>query len=405
VTGFGEPLLWGLTGVDLVLVLAGVSFAVAGFRRGLVVGVLSFVGLVGGGGVGMLAAPPLVGQVQAGLRQSVAAVVIVLVAAVVGQTIAGMVGYRVRSVLTWRPARLVDATLGAVVSVTAMLLVVWFLAGALRQSPVSSFSTMVRESSVITAVDEVVPDPARSWFGSFRGLLNEGEFPRVFSGLSPERILPVDPPDLSQAETPEIAAAAQSVLKVTGNAQACGRQVVGTGFVYSPERVMTNAHVVAGVEAPAVQILGEGRTYDARVVAFDPRRDLAVLAVPGLEAAPLDFTTGGERGDDAVAAGFPRSGPFDLAPARIRERIDARGPDIYNSSQVTREVFSLFAEIEPGNSGGPLLAADGSVYGVIFAKSLDDAQTGYAITAEEASAVAQAGIEAASPVGTGACAA
>lgn len=399
----GMPVLLGLTVVDLLLLVAALIFAVSGFRRGFVVGALSVAGFLGGGIAGMLAAPVLVGRMTPGLGQSLAAVVIVLVAAVVGQAVTARLGDRLRSVLTWRPARFIDAALGAALSVTAMLLVVWFVAGALRTSPALPLSALVRESTVINAVDRAVPDPARGWFGSFRGLLAESAFPRVFAGLGPERILPVEPPDLSGAQTEAIAEAAESVVEVSGAAADCGRQLVGSGFVYAPERVMTNAHVVAGVDSPRLQVLGTGRSYDAQVVVFDPDRDLAVLAVPDLDVPPLDFSSAGQRGDDAAAAGFPGSGPFVLEPARIRERLDARGRDIYNDAQVTREIFSLFTDIEPGNSGGPLIAPDGSVYGVIFAASLDDPQTGYAITAEEAGSVASAGVEATARVGTGPC--
>jgi S1-C subfamily serine protease len=151
-------------------------------------------------------------------------------------------------------------------------------------------------------------------------------------------------------------------------------------------------------------VRGQGPTLDARVVVFDPERDLAVLYVPDLEARPLAFDKSGRRGAQAVVAGFPQGGPFRLEPARIRDIIKARGPDIYHQRQVTREVFSLYADVEPGNSGGPLLAPDGDVYGIIFAKSLDDPNTGYALTAKEAAPVVAAGRNRKAQTSTGSCA-
>ena len=124
------------------------------------------------------------------------------------------------------------------------------------------------------------------------------------------------------------------------------------------------------------------------MVVFDPQRDLAVLYVPDLSRRRARL-----RRRAVAAATRPSSpasrggGPFRLEPARIRDTIEARGPDIYHRNQVTREVFSLYADVEPGNSGGPLLTPEGDVYGVVFAKSLDDPETGYALTADEVAPV------------------
>lgn len=149
---------------------------------------------------------------------------------------------------------------------------------------------------------------------------------------------------------------------------------------------MTNAHVVGGVDEPTVQIGGEGRLYDAKVVLYDWQRDIAVLDVPDLDAEPLRFTGTDDdagSGDSAIVAGFPENGAYDVRSARIRGRIDANGPDIYHRGTVRRDVYSLYATVRQGNSGGPLLTPDGKVYGVVFAKSLDDPDTGYALTADE----------------------
>ncbi|CAM5263354.1 MarP family serine protease OS=Streptomyces cyaneofuscatus OX=66883 GN=G3I52_18490 PE=4 SV=1 [Streptomyces cyaneofuscatus] len=149
---------------------------------------------------------------------------------------------------------------------------------------------------------------------------------------------------------------------------------------------MTNAHVVGGVSEPTVQIGGEGRLYDAKVVLYDWQRDIAVLDVPDLRATPLEFTgpnDDAQSGDSAIVAGFPENGAYDVRSARVRARIDANGPDIYQRGTVLRDVYSLYATVRQGNSGGPLLTPDGKVYGVVFAKSLDDPDTGYALTADE----------------------
>jgi S1-C subfamily serine protease len=269
---------------------------------------------------------------------------------------------------------------------------------------VPALSRQISDSRVITAVDGVVPEKASTLFSSFRRILDDNSLPTVFGGLSPERIRPVQPPEPEVARRAAIRRASASVVEIAGTASSCSRRLDGTGFVISAQHVLTNAHVVAGVDRPNVRVGGEGRRLLARVVVFDPQRDLAVLFVPNLRAAPLDFDRGGGRGDTAVVAGFPQGGPFRLEPARVRDTIQARGPDIYHRTQVTREVFSLFADVEPGNSGGPLLAADGDVYGVIFAKSLDDPNTGYALTADEAAPVVRAGRSRTTQTSTGSCA-
>ncbi len=377
--------------IDLLLVISALSFAFSGYRQGFVVGVLAFVGFLGGGVIGLLFAPSVVQRLDPGVFQSLVAIALVLLAATVGQVTLAWLGAMVRDRITWRPARVVDAGLGALVSVVALLLVSWFLASSLRPGPVPALSRQIGDSRIITAVDGVMPESADTLFSSFRRVLDDSGLPTVFGGLSPERIRAVDPPKAEVARRPAIRKASASVVEIEGTARSCSRRLDGSGFVISPQHVLTNAHVVAGVTRPNVRVGGVGNRLPARVVVFDPERDLAVLYVPDLRAAALDFDAGGGRGDSGVVAGFPQGGPFQLEPARIRDTIQARGPDIYQRNQVTREVFSLYADVEPGNSGGPLLTPSGDVYGVVFAKSLDDPETGYALTADEVAPVVTAG--------------
>jgi S1-C subfamily serine protease len=198
-----------------------------------------------------------------------------------------------------------------------------------------------------------------------------------------------------------VRAARADIVKVRGIAPSCRRQLEGSGFVFAHERVMTNAHVLAGVRSPTVE--ANGRTYDAFVVLYDSKRDIAVLDVPGLGNKPLVFAGVANAGDSAVVAGYPQDGPFTAGAARVRSREQLRGPDIYQSSTVTRGIYSLRAKIRNGNSGGPLLAPDGRVYGVVFATSVDDPDTGYALTAGEVAVDARSGATATQPVSTRGC--
>ncbi|WLQ34649.1 MarP family serine protease [Streptomyces castrisilvae] len=376
--------------LDILLLAGAVWFAVIGYRQGFVVGILSVIGFLGGGLVAIYLLPVLWDQVTDGSEVSstaaVVAVVIVIVCASVGQAFTTHLGNKLRRHITWSPARALDATGGALVNVVAMLLVAWLIGSALAGTSLPTLGKEVRSSSVLLGVSRVLPPQASTWFTDFSSVLAQNGFPQVFSPFANEPITEVRAPDPALVGSPVAARAKQSIVKVVGTAPSCGKVLEGTGFVFSDRRVMTNAHVVGGVDEPTVQIGGQGRLYDAKVVLYDWRRDIAVLDVPDLDVKPLQFATtdnDAETGDSAIVAGFPENGAYDVRSARVRARIDANGPDIYHRGTVRRDVYSLYTTVRQGNSGGPLLTPEGKVYGVVFAKSLDDPDTGYALTADE----------------------
>lgn len=376
--------------LDILLLAGAVWFAVIGYRQGFVVGILSVIGFLGGGLVAIYLLPVLWDQVTDGSEVSstaaVVAVVIVIVCASVGQAFTTHLGNKLRRHITWSPARALDATGGALVNVVAMLLVAWLVGSALAGTSLPTLGKEVRSSSVLLGVSRVMPPQASTWFTDFSSVLAQNGFPQVFSPFANEPITEVRAPDPALVGSPVAARAKQSIVKVVGTAPSCGKVLEGTGFVFSDRRVMTNAHVVGGVDEPTVQIGGQGRLYDAKVVLYDWRRDIAVLDVPDLDVKPLQFATtdnDAETGDSAIVAGFPENGAYDVRSARVRARIDANGPDIYHRGTVRRDVYSLYTTVRQGNSGGPLLTPEGKVYGVVFAKSLDDPDTGYALTADE----------------------
>ncbi|EFE76408.1 MarP family serine protease [Streptomyces filamentosus] len=376
--------------LDILLLLAAVWFAVIGYRQGFVVGILSVIGFLGGGLVAVYLLPVIWNRVTEDAEVSTAvaigAVVVVIICASIGQAFTTHLGNKLRRYITWSPARALDATGGALVNVVAMLLVAWMIGLLLAGTSLPTLGKEVRNSSVLLGVDRVMPDQAPTWFQDFSSVLAQNGFPQVFSPFANEPITEVKAPDPALVGSPVAARAKKSIVKVVGTAPSCGKVLEGTGFVFSERRVMTNAHVVGGVDEPTVQIGGEGRLYDAKVVLYDWQRDIAVLDVPDLRARPLQFTgpdDDAETGDSAIVAGFPENGAYDVRSARVRARINADGPDIYHRGTVRRDVYSLFATVRQGNSGGPLLTPDGKVYGVVFAKSLDDPDTGYALTADE----------------------
>ncbi|MFD6226968.1 MarP family serine protease [Streptomyces sp. NPDC060232] len=377
--------------LDILLLLAAVWFAIVGYRQGFVVGILSVIGFLGGGLIAVSLLPLVWDRMtddgtQVSTTVVVITVVAIIVCASIGQALTTHLGSRLRRQITWSPARALDATGGALVNVVAMLLVAWMIGLLLAQTSLPSVAREVRNSKVLLGVSQVLPHQAEGWFSDFSSALERNGFPQVFSPFSNEPITEVRAPDPALATSPVADVAKRSIVKVVGTAPSCSKVLEGTGFVFAPGKVMTNAHVVGGVSEPTVQIGGEGKLYDGKVVLYDWERDIAVLDVPKLKAPPLEFTDkDAASGSDAIVAGFPENGAYDVRSARVRGRINANGPDIYHRGTVRRDVYSLFATVRQGNSGGPLLTPEGKVYGVVFAKSLDDPNTGYALTVDEIS--------------------
>ena len=390
--------------LDVVLIVATIMFAIGGFRQGFVTATLSFFGFFGGAVIGAQLADPIAGRLSQESSWRIAvAVAVVLALALLGQVLAVSLGNQLRSRLTWRPAQAVDAVLGAVVSAIAVLLVFWMVATPLASAPYPRVSSAVRDSQVIRGVDDVVPRQVRSLYSSLRDAVRSYDFPEVFGPLVPTRVRSVPRPDPKVLQSPAVATAHPSVVKITGLAESCARRVEGSGFVYAPNRIITNAHVVAGIDQPSVQVDGDRR--EATVVLYDPDRDVAILYVPDLGLRPLPFASRPvDTNADAIVLGYPEDGPFFAGAARIRDRMEIRGPDIYNDRTVTREVYSIYGDVRSGNSGGPLIAPDGSVLGVIFAAAVDQQFTGFALTAAEVAADARTGANSTAEVSTGDCA-
>lgn len=388
--------------LDGLLVVGAIVYALSGYHQGFVVGSASTAGLLFGGFIGVKATPLLLDSFHPGLQVSFAALLVVLVAAFVGQGLGAFLGGRVRSALTWRPARVVDALSGSALSVSAMLLIAWVLGVAVSGVQVRALNQEVRTSVVLRTVDSVLPGGSDGVLSAFNSLVDSSRFPRYLEPFAPERIKDVPPPARGIARRPAVAGAQGSVVKVLGAAPACGRNLEGSGFVYRTGRVMTNAHVVAGVDDPVVRL--DDVDHPAQVVYYDPAVDVAVLDVPDLGAPALRFADPAESEDPAAVLGFPENGPYDVQPARVRDTQTLRSPDIYGDGTVYRDTYSVYALVRQGNSGGPLVDRGGEVLGVIFAASITDDRTGYALTVDELRAAATSGASSTDPVDTGDCA-
>jgi S1-C subfamily serine protease len=387
--------------LDWLLVLLVLAYAVSGYWQGFITGAFATIGLIAGGLLGIWLAPLVLGRLDPSVGVSLLAVLVVLLCASFGQALLQYVGGRAREGITWQPVRAIDAVGGAVLSVVAVLVVTWMLGVAISGSRIPGIGPMVRNSAVLGKVNEVMPQQAQTALRAFNDVVGQSFFPSYLEPFAPERIVNVAPAPKRVLENPDVVRAKVSVYKVRGN-NTCGQGVEGSGFLYAPNRLMTNAHVVAGVGSPKV-VVGDG-TRSATVVYYNPRIDVAVLAVPDLDGLTLPFDTTGRSKQNAAALGFPQDGPYDAEPIRIRAEQKLRSPDIYGNSSVTREVFSLRGLIRPGNSGGPLVSTSGKVLGLVFAASVTDPQTGYALTADQVSGPAASGIRADKQVSTGDCA-
>lgn len=386
--------------LDWCLVVLALAYALSGYWQGFVTGAFATIGLILGGLLGIWLAPILLGDASPSLLVSLGALLVVLVCASVGQGVLQYAGSKVRSRLTWQPVRAVDAVGGAALSVVAVLVVAWMLGVAISGSRIPGLSPQVRNSEVLFQVNKVMPLRAQETLRGFDKVVGESFFPRYLEPFAPERIVNVAPAPAGVVRTAAVRNAERSVFKIRSNNK-CGSGVEGTGFLYAPRRMMTNAHVVAGVDDPMVQV--GSRMVSASVVYYNPRVDIAVLSVPSLEGPTIGFDRSGAPAKAGAVLGYPEDGPFDAEPARIRAQQKLRSPDIYGNGTVFRQVFSLRSLIRRGNSGGPLVSTQGKVFGVVFAASVTDTQTGYALTADQVAEGATIGITATRKVSTQEC--
>ncbi|WP_326583351.1 MarP family serine protease [Streptomyces sp. NBC_00481] len=386
--------------LDILLMLVILAYAASGYRRGLVAGCVSLAGFVGGAATGVWVLPWMMELVEAGTPgATVTAVLTVLVPGVIGHELAGRLALRLRREIDRSPLRVADGIGGAAANTVAVLIVAWVAASVLGASSSPVVTNSIRNSALLGAVQNTMPDTTPAWFSDATSALTEAGFPQVFNPFENEATAEVAKPSGDSVTAAATGAAKRSTVKIEGVAGTQGRE--GSGFVYATEHVMTNAHVVAGIDDPSVRVGGVGKAYEAKVVLFDPDKDVAVLYVPGLEAPLLRLDDGAKRGDAAVVAGYPEDGGLDLQAATVASRIDATGRNIYNTDSVTRDIYSIRSTVRPGNSGGPLLTTEGQVFGVVFARSTSDAETGYVLTVDEVASDAERAANATAAVDTG----
>ena len=385
--------------IDIVLIALLAIALITGLSRGF----LATIGFFAGLSVGAVAAywvTPFVGQwitepAWRGPAMIGAGILLLLIGSGLGSALGGFFRRGADRIKLRVPERL----LGGVVNVAAAALAVSFVAGSLTPVGVPVVSAALGSSAVIRTIDDLTPAPVRGALAELRGTVFAEGIPRLGELI---QIGPVPSAPAVALDDPALTQAAQSVARISGTAYACGITSSGSGFVVAADRIVTNAHVVAGVDTPLVELPGRP-AREGRVVYFDPTDDIAVVSVDGLDAAPLPISPTLEVGASAVVQGYPGGGPFTSGSAQVLSSGTVPVPDIYDTSSVPRDIYALAAVVRPGNSGGPLLTTTGEIAGIVFARSDTDDNVGYAMTPAELLPV-MAQLDALSaPVASGSC--
>jgi S1-C subfamily serine protease len=375
----GDSLLFGLTVLDIVLILILLSYLIAGLRKGFLVTLGGIVGFVLGAIAAFLAIPYVSMWVPDPGWRLTAIIAVAILLVILGHAIGSGIGRAIRGRIDFPTVRPVDRLLGGAANLAVAALVMSMLAFSIGALGVPFVSQQIAASKVIQTIDALTPDPVKTWLAQARSIAVQDGIPMVTDQAAPATPAPV--PDAS-VDTPALNQAAASVLKIAGTAFQCGQNQTGSGFVIAPDRVMTNAHVVAGVNEPIVEI-PDGRVLPARVVHFDPQHDIAVLAVEDLKLQPLAVGDVLPNGSLAVFHGYPAGGPFQSHPATVQGKSTVLVQNIYGADPSKLEVYTLAANVEQGNSGGPLLDQEGRISGMVFAKATDDVPVGYALSLAE----------------------
>ncbi len=368
--------------VDGLIALIIVIAIYAGWRQGAFTSILSTIGVAAGLVCGAAFAPLVMKLTESVAMRFLLALGTLILLVGLGNLIGGALGSSLRDRIRWKSSLIADSAVGAAFQAFATLIVVWLVAIPMVAGLTGPVANGIRSSHVLGYVDAVAPPFLANLPTRISALLSETGLPPLISPFDSARNVTVEAPAIAVEDVDMVERLRPSVIHILGESQECGRRLMGSGFVADQKHVITNAHVVAGTNAVRLDtVLG---TYSAEVVFYDPALDIAVLRSDELNIEPLPWASEvAASGDNAVVMGFPDSGPFEAAPARISDRLRIAGPNIYASGRVEREAYTVRGTIRQGNSGGPMINPNGEVTGVVFGASADDSDIGYALTAAE----------------------
>lgn len=364
---------WSLI-LDIVLVLVLIGALVHGWRAGLLRTAAGLLGLIAGGIAAYFAMPWVVSFIPAPEWRAPVAIAVAILLLIAGSSLGAALGRALSRGADAVKLGPIDRVLGAVGNTMVTAFVIALVGAGVSAMGVPVVSPAVANSWVVRGIDQVTPQPARTLMAELRGAAVGEAIPWLVGVIDGPSVAPELPS--GGVDDPELSAAAASVVRVTGLAFECGGNLTGSGFVVAEDRVVTNAHVVAGVDEPIVHAAGRVPAA-GRVVWFDPENDLAVIATDGLGVAPLGLADPPAAEEDVAVAGYPFGGPLEIRPARVM----ASGPLTISVDDTTtsRDVVTLASDVDQGNSGGPVLTGDGLVGGVVFAKSQTVDNVGFAV--------------------------
>jgi S1-C subfamily serine protease len=385
-----------LTKIDWLIVAFAVLMATIGWRQGFVAGAFALAGFAGGAFLGSRLGPALLSD---GSSSPYAPLVSLIGAILGGSLLAGLfetAGWMVRRSVPIPGVRTLDGVLGALLSAGIALGLAWIGGAVALQTPgARELRSDIQRSEILSRLNDVLPPSGPI----LNALARFDPFPHV-DGPSAD----VPAPRAAVARDPQVKAAAASVVRILGTA--CGLGVEGSGWVAGDGLVVTNAHVVAGEDDTTVQVRGEGARHDAVAVAFDPKNDVAVLRVAGIDGVPaLPFADDTSSGREGAILGFPENGPYDVRAARLGTTQAVISEDAYGNGPVTRQMTTFRGTVRSGNSGGPVVDTSGRVLTTVFAKSTSSASpAGYGVPNRVVREVLDGRAGPGQAVSTGACA-
>ena len=430
----------GLTWLDVLLIVALAMLLVQGHRRGLWVVLGNLVGLVGGAAIAFYALPEVAEFVTAPQWRWAALIATLVLLVAAGQYVGAAIGEAIRLRVNLPALRLVDRLLGALAAGLAGALVLWLVAFSIAASGSTAVTREVNRSQVITALDTVMPDSLLAWAARSRsavadldvlpelelpapvpesddgvraapapaatpGLPSAASSPSDTATSAPSASATPEEPDDAAASsstsaapsatttapasststaapsTPAASSASAAVVRLTGTAAQCNQVQSGSGVAVAPDRVLTNAHVVLGVDAPTVTDRARG-VHAARIVHLDTAHDLAVLAVDDANLPVMPVGAELTGGASASVLGYPDGGPFASTPATVQAVGEVPLGDVLTGAASMVDVYTLAADIRHGYSGGPVVDAAGNLAGLVFARAPGSDAVGYALTAD-----------------------
>ena len=384
--------------LDLLLVGVLLGYAIYGIRLGLTRSIFVIAGVAVGIFLAMLFAQNIAQLASVPQVRVLVAVSVAIALVAVGHAVGSAAGKAIHVSIETKILRGADRAVGGLAIFVVAALVISTVSFSAAQLGAPILSRTISASSVIRTIQDVTPDVVEANIARWRTALSDRALPLLRSPLGdPNAQIPT-----IDADSPALAAAAQSVVRITGNAYACGQGQTGSGFVIAPERIMTNAHVVSGTSGPVVEALN-GQVLPSSIVYFDSVNDLAVLAVPGLTADALRLGDTARPGTSTAIQGYPYGGPFTTSAALVQHVSTFESADIYGEGASPREVYTLAGQVNPGNSGGPLLTLDGDIAGTIFGSSTEQNNVGYALTLDAVRPIVENAADHSTTVSSGAC--